>query len=251
MLLTQKIKEIKTQVRHPDRRTIIFDDGTFIGISEEVLLSNPVHPGDELTPNKLKQLTNSEQKQKLRNSALNLLSFRMRSQSELKQRLLKKGYDDQDIEPLLEEFDAKNILNDSEFALAFSRDKIRSKGIGPSILRVELSNHHLPQNLVEDTVNRMYITPLGDVLVCPYVHIKIGNVYEQSLKEIRDYGFSIKHFNEYSSLCLAGEKTEFIQKYMSYEGQSIFNPAIAQEIFTEEDYVKPEDFTPIGELVQA
>ena len=156
MLLAQRIKEIKTQVRHPDRRTIIFDDGTFIGISEEVLLSNPVHPGDELTPNKLKELTNSEQKQKLRNSALNLLSFRMRSLSELNGRLLKKGYDIQDIEPLLEEFDAKNILNDSEFALAFSRDKIRSRGIGPSILRVELSNHHLSQNLVEDTINRMY-----------------------------------------------------------------------------------------------
>ena len=156
MLLAQRIKEIKTQVRHPDRRTIIFDDGTFIGISEEVLLSNPVHPGDELTSNKLKELTNSEQKQKLRNSALNLLSFRMRSLSELKRRLLKKGYDIQDIEPLLEEFDAKNILNDSEFALAFSRDKIRSKGIGPSILRVELSNHHLSRNLVEDTINLMY-----------------------------------------------------------------------------------------------
>ena len=156
MLLAQRIKEIKTQVRHPDRRKIIFDDGTFIEISEEVLHSNPVHPGDELTPNKLKELTNSEQKQKLRNSALNLLSFRMRSLSELKGRLLKKGYDIQDIEPLLEEFDAKNILNDSEFALAFSRDKIRSRGIGPSILRVELSSHHLSQNLVEDTINRMY-----------------------------------------------------------------------------------------------
>jgi len=89
-----------------------------------------------------------------------------------------------------------------------------------------------------NTVNRMYITPIGDVLVCPYVHIKIGNVYEQSLKEIRDYGFSIKHFNEYSPDCLAGEKTEFIQKFMSFEGQSIFKPAIAQEIFAEEDYVK-------------
>ena len=92
-----------------------------------------------------------------------------------------------------------------------------------------------------NTVNRMYITPLGDVLVCPYVHIKIGNVYEQSLREIRDYGFTIKHFNEYSPLCLAGENVEFIQKYMSYDGQSIFHPAIAQEIFTEEDYVKSEN----------
>ena len=89
-----------------------------------------------------------------------------------------------------------------------------------------------------NTVNRMYITPIGDVLVCPYVHIKIGNVYEQSLEEIRDYGFKIKYFNEYSSLCLAGENTEFIQKYMSFKEQSIFNPAIAQEIFTEDDYVQ-------------
>ena len=41
------------------------------------------------------------------------------------------------------------------------------------------------------TVNRLYITPVGDVLVCPYVHIKIGNILEQSLKEIVNYGFSI------------------------------------------------------------
>ena len=184
MLLAQRIKEIKTQVRHPDRRTIIFDDGTFIGISEEVLLSNPVHPGDELTPNKLKQLTNSEQKQKLRNSALNLLSFRMRSRSELKQRLLKKGYDIQDIKPLLEEFDAKNILNDSEFALAFSRDKIRSKGIGPSILRVELSNHHLSRNLVKDTIYRMYTEFPIDTLLGN--HLKKKKIRRNSQLQARE-----------------------------------------------------------------
>ena len=184
MLLAQRIKEIKTQVRHPDRRTIIFDDGTFIEISEEVLHSNPVHPGDELTPNKLKELTNSEQKQKLRNSALNLLSFRMRSLSELKGRLLKKGYDIQDIELLLEEFDAKNILNDSEFALAFSRDKIRSKGIGPSILRVELSNHHLSRNLVEDTIYRMYTEFPIDTLLGN--HLKKKKIRRNSQLQARE-----------------------------------------------------------------
>ena len=41
------------------------------------------------------------------------------------------------------------------------------------------------------TVNRIYITPKGDVLACPYVHIKIGNIFKQSLKEITDYGFRI------------------------------------------------------------
>ena len=88
------------------------------------------------------------------------------------------------------------------------------------------------------TVNRVYITPIGDVLVCPYVHIKIGNIFEQSLKEIIDHGFSIKYFSEHSDLCLAGEDKSFIKNFMTKTGQSIFKPALAKEIFSEEDFVK-------------
>lgn len=89
-----------------------------------------------------------------------------------------------------------------------------------------------------NTVNRLYITPIGDVLVCPYVHVKIGNVYEQSLKEISDYGFSIKYFHDHSDLCLAGEDHEFVTKCMQHEGQTIFNPIDAKKFFTSQDYVK-------------
>ena len=87
------------------------------------------------------------------------------------------------------------------------------------------------------TVNRLYITPLGDVLVCPYVHIKIGNIFKQSLKEIVDFGFRIKYFKNHSDLCLAGEDKSFINKFMTKSGQTIFKPALAKEIFSEEDFV--------------
>lgn len=87
-------------------------------------------------------------------------------------------------------------------------------------------------------VNRIYVTPKGDVLVCPYLHIKIGNVYEQSLKEIIDYGFSIKYFRNHSKLCLSGEDKEFVTKYLRYEGMSIFNPVHAKDIFKEDDFVR-------------
>ena len=87
------------------------------------------------------------------------------------------------------------------------------------------------------TVNRLYVTPIGDVLACPYVHIKLGNIFEQSLKEIVDYGFSIKYFKNHSDLCLAGEDKSFIKNFMTKSGQSIFKPAIAKEIFSKEDLV--------------
>ena len=88
------------------------------------------------------------------------------------------------------------------------------------------------------TVNRLYVTPIGDVLVCPYVHIKIGNIFKQSLKEIVDYGFSIKYFRNHSDLCLAGEDKEFIKKFMTKSGQTIFKPALAKDIFSSDDFIK-------------
>ena len=60
---------------------------------------------------------------------------------------------------------------------------------------------------------------------------------KQSLKEIVDNGFNIKYFNNHSDLCLAGEDKSFIKKFMTKSGQSIFKPALAEEIFSKDDFV--------------
>jgi len=88
------------------------------------------------------------------------------------------------------------------------------------------------------TMSKLYVTPTGDVFPCSFMHIKIGNVYEQSLKDIVDYGYSIKHFRNHSELCLAGEDVNFIQKYMVKDKMSVFEPLDARKIFTEEDYIR-------------
>lgn len=85
------------------------------------------------------------------------------------------------------------------------------------------------------TVNRTYITPLGDVLVCPYINISIGNIKEQSLREILDYGFSIKYFGEHSPVCISAHNRTFRRKFLPEIG-NIFSPLDAHKIFTEKDY---------------
>ncbi|MCX4268305.1 MAG: radical SAM protein [Lachnospiraceae bacterium] len=78
--------------------------------------------------------------------------------------------------------------------------------------------------------NILYITPWGDVLPCPFIHIKLGNIYEMSLEEIVNYTFSLDAFSEYSDKCLAGEDKDFVKKYMSGD-ISTQNPVSAAEIF--------------------
>lgn len=85
-------------------------------------------------------------------------------------------------------------------------------------------------------VNRLFVTPLGDVLPCPFINIKIGNVRQQSLKEIVDYGFSIKYFGEYSPVCLAGQNRKFREKYLN-GSTSMFTPEDASKVFAEEDFI--------------
>ncbi len=57
---------------------------------------------------------------------------------------------------------------------------------------------------------KLYISPYGDVLPCPFVHISFGNVLNESLDVIWKRGISTKAFGEYPSVCLAAEDKKFL-----------------------------------------
>ena len=80
------------------------------------------------------------------------------------------------------------------------------------------------------------ITKYGDVMPCVFMHIAIGNVFDDSLKDIIDRGLSIKYFHDSSPVCLSGVDRNFIKKYMTgFYGKPL--PVSYKEIFTEEDYI--------------
>lgn len=62
---------------------------------------------------------------------------------------------------------------------------------------------------------KLYITPYGDVVPCAFVHIRFGNIFKKSLKEIRDTALKIDWFSKYNSLCLAANNREFREKHMT------------------------------------
>lgn len=85
-------------------------------------------------------------------------------------------------------------------------------------------------------VNWFYVTPAGDILPCPYIHTKLGNIKEEPLKAILDRGFSVKKFRDFSSKCLSGEDVDFARKYMNHDG-TILQPAPLEKVFGEEDRI--------------
>jgi MoaA/NifB/PqqE/SkfB family radical SAM enzyme len=84
--------------------------------------------------------------------------------------------------------------------------------------------------------SNLHLTQYGDILPCGFIHISLGNIFEESLGDILQRGVSIKHFREHNPLCLSGEDGEFIEKYMTkFYGKPL--PIHWSEAFTDEDFV--------------
>lgn len=83
----------------------------------------------------------------------------------------------------------------------------------------------------------LHLTKYGDILPCGFIHISIGNIFDEPLRDIIRRGFSIKYFNKRHPICLSGEDREFIGKYMSkFYGKPL--PVPWNEVLTKEDFVE-------------
>jgi MoaA/NifB/PqqE/SkfB family radical SAM enzyme len=77
------------------------------------------------------------------------------------------------------------------------------------------------------------ITPYGDVLGCQYTPISIGNLFNESLKDILERGATIKWYGEYLPTCPPVMDKYFIER--TYGKQF---PIPWNEFFTQEEFIK-------------
>jgi len=88
-------------------------------------------------------------------------------------------------------------------------------------------------------VKRMIsITKYGDVMPCPYIHVSLGNVFNEPLKNIIERGMNIKWFGKHVDTCLIAESRYFIDNYVvpTYSREL---PVPMDDIFHKDDMIHP------------
>ncbi|MEQ8191327.1 MAG: radical SAM protein [Candidatus Eremiobacterota bacterium] len=80
----------------------------------------------------------------------------------------------------------------------------------------------------------LYITPYGDVLPCPFIHISLGNVLNEPVKMIRERALKNKYFKSYYQTCLCATDKEFIKNCLSKTRGVSPLPIPAEEVFENE-----------------
>ena len=164
-MINHKIVKIKRSKKKSDRFIIYLNNKSVLRVSEDAFILNPLKVGDLLSESDIKDLDDKMNLHEAKDAAYRLLSYRMRSVSEIRNRLAQKGYSDLEIENVVKHLIELNYLNDEDFGKAFVREKVKNKKIGPVALRFELAQHKLTNDLLNQLIDNIYDEyPINDLI---------------------------------------------------------------------------------------
>lgn len=85
-------------------------------------------------------------------SALRLLGVRARSRQEMRERLTRKGFEDDVVDETMARLDKHGLLDDEDFASEWVRSRSRNSGKGRVALRHELRNKGIDESIISETI---------------------------------------------------------------------------------------------------
>ncbi len=132
------------------------DRGQPFEIALEALERHGLGVGDRLSPARRHHLLNDDADIRVRDAALNLLSYRARTRAELRRRLRQKGFRPARIDPCLDRLAEKGFLDDEAVAASFVRDRLRHRPRGRSALAAELRAKGVSRDVVDRAIDEVF-----------------------------------------------------------------------------------------------
>ena len=151
-----RITKIESQKKNPKRRSIFLDGEFAFGLDEEVLYKYGLKIGEELDQKKIDQILESEVKKESKDAALKFLSYRMRSEKEVRDKLRKKEFAQDIIDEVIGDLKRVNLLDDYEFTSAWIRDRISNKPRGKTLLKQELWKKGIKDETIEKVLKEYF-----------------------------------------------------------------------------------------------
>lgn len=176
------------RVEKAKNKTLLFlSTNEEIEVPNEIYLKYLFHEGDSLSEKEKDKFIFDIEIYKIRHSSLRYLSGRNHSKFELKVKLLKKGYDKDLIEIILEELTKNNLLNDYIFVQNYFEIKLK-KSVGINKIKSELIKKGIDRSIIEEIAKDYYDSPLlvdsaFKLISKKYATLKNRNVESKKIRQ--------------------------------------------------------------------
>ena len=142
------VTRLEPQKKNPLRLNVYLDGEFAFGISRA---SAPwLEEGNQLSQQKVNDLQKNDQLEGAYQRALNFLSYRIRSEKEIRQNLNKHQIPEEIVEGVLDKLRRVSLVDDREFASQWVENRVHFKPRGKRALSSELFQKGISNQIIED-----------------------------------------------------------------------------------------------------
>ena len=142
------ITRIERQKKNPRRYNIYIDGEFAVGLDRNVVIDNGLRKGDEADESLLRKLRTADELVRAYQIALRFLSYRPRSEAEIRKRLEREELLPDTIEQIITRLRDEHQLDDKRFAEMYAESKMLAKPIGAHRLRLELRKKGISDSII-------------------------------------------------------------------------------------------------------
>lgn len=202
------ITKIERQ-RKNSKRVSLFIDGEFkCGLNDDTLVKYELKTGDRITKDTIDEVIKFDEYLFAKKAAYDLLSYRLRSIREIKDRLKQRKISAGTIERTISHLKELGLLNDEEFARQMVLANVRTKPKGRNVIKQKLFQKGISGQVSERILDEVF-----------------GNIDEKQIV--------LEVFEKYSKKLRTADKEGKKRKIFSYLARKGFDFDIINEIIRE------------------
>lgn len=164
------ITAIQPQKKDPTRVNIFLDGQFAFGVSRESQIVNKLKINENLSQDQIQKLIFQDQVERLYNKAIKFLSYRPRSEKEIRDNLLQKLYktdkgDEEkknfgtSIDDVIEKLKKVGQVNDQEFTTWWVEQRTGFKKLSPRVIKGELWKKGIAKEMIDETLAENSVDP--------------------------------------------------------------------------------------------
>lgn len=139
-----------------EKRINVFLDGRFaFSLGTEVVAKENLQVGQELSGDRVASLTGSDQLQRCLGAAYRYLSYRPRSESEIRERMHRRGFAAETVDAAIGRLREQNLLNDGDFAQFWKENRESFSPRSQWLTGRELKRKGVANEVIEQVVAGM------------------------------------------------------------------------------------------------
>ena len=136
ILMNKKITALKAQKKNPNRINVYLDGEFAFGLSRIVAAWLSV--GQELEDEQITRMQEQDATEVALDNAVKFISYRSRTESEIRRKLSEKGFSEQDIDKVLERLRSNGLVADEQFARSWVENRAVAHPRSRRLMAMEL-----------------------------------------------------------------------------------------------------------------